>query len=124
MKGLAFEPSVRGSYTAPNFKECVGKRDGFHIFRHFWVDVKGNSIYNGDIISTGNRLHEVCISFNGFHLQRYKLWNGKFKPSFCYSMSLITKPSKNRDGGVVEDAEVIGNIHQNPELLERLASNS
>lgn len=87
-------------------------------------DAKGNNIYEGDIVTDRNRLYEVAINFNGFYLQRYKLWNGKFKPAFCYAMSLITKPFKKgergENGGIVEHAEVIGNIHQNPEMVEKL----
>lgn len=88
------------------------------------TDIKGTEIYEGDIVSCRNRLYEVAINFNGFYLQRYKLWNGKFKPAFQYAMSLITKPRKEGDrgenGGVVDSAEVIGNIYQNPELLEKI----
>jgi uncharacterized phage protein (TIGR01671 family) len=88
------------------------------------IDKNGADIYEGDIVSFGNRLYEVAINFNGYYLQRYKLWNGKFKPAFAYSMCLITKPRKKGDrgenGGVVESAEVIGNIYQNPELIEKI----
>lgn len=88
------------------------------------LDKNGTEIYEGDIVSYGNRLYEVAINFNGFYLQRYKLWNGKFKPAFTYAMSLITKPRKDDDrgenGGVVDSAEVIGNIYQNPDLLEKV----
>lgn len=83
-------------------------------------DKNGQDIYEGDIISFGNRLYEVTTNFNGYYLQRYKLWNGKFKPSFQYSMSLITKPAKDRFGGIVESAEVIGNKFENPELISQL----
>jgi uncharacterized phage protein (TIGR01671 family) len=88
-------------------------------------DKNDKEIYDADIVSYGNRLYEVAINFNGFYLQRYKLWNGKFKPAFTYAMSLITSPRKKGDrgenGGVVKDAEVIGNIHQNPELISKLS---
>lgn len=80
-------------------------------------DKNGVDIYEGDIVSYGNRMYEVVTNFNGYYLQRYKLWNGKFKPSFQYGMSLITKPAKNRFGGIVESAEVIGNKYQNPEFV-------
>lgn len=88
------------------------------------IDKNGKDIYEGDIVSYGNRLYEVAINFNGFYLQRYKLWNGKFKPAFTYAMSLITKPRKNGDrgenGGIVDRAEVIGNIYENPAMLEKI----
>jgi uncharacterized phage protein (TIGR01671 family) len=83
-------------------------------------DKYGKYIYEGDIVSHNHRLHEVVINFNGYYLQRYKLWNGEFKPAFQYSMSLITKPSKDRFGGKVDSAEVVGNIYENPELLKKL----
>lgn len=96
------------------------------IFSQFTglIDSNDNDIYGGDIISYDNRLHEVVINFNGFYLQRYKLWRGMFRPAFIYSMSLITKPRKKGDrgenGGIVDSAEVIGNIYQNPDMLEKL----
>jgi uncharacterized phage protein (TIGR01671 family) len=80
-------------------------------------DKNGKEIYEGDIVSFDKRMYEVCINFNGYYLQRYKLWNGKFKPSFQYGMSLITKPAKERVGGVVDRAEVIGNRYETPELV-------
>ncbi len=113
---------IDGDFICP-----VNIVDGREISQQFTglKDIKGNDIYAGDIVNYGNRLYEVCINFNGFYLQRYKLWNGKFKPSFCYSMSLITKPFKKgergENGGIVDSAEVIGNIHQNPEMVEKLA---
>lgn len=113
---------IDGGFVAP--ADIVDGREKSQQYTGL-IDVKGNNIYAGDIVSCGNRLYEVEITFNGFHLQRYKLWNGKFKPAFCYSLSLITKPFKkgDRNGGIVEDAEVVGNIHQNPEMLERLSKN-
>ena len=83
-------------------------------------DKNGKEIYEGDIVSFQNRIHEVCINFTGYYLQRYKLWNGEFKKAFCYSMCLITKP-QNGDKfiGIVDEAEVIGNIYENPELLKK-----
>lgn len=87
------------------------------------LDKNGKDIYEGDIVSFGNRMYEVSINFNGYYLQRYKLSNGKFKPSFQYSMSLITKPRKGdrgENGGIVEHAEVIGNLYQNPELISQI----
>lgn len=80
-------------------------------------DKNGSDIYEGDIVSFCMRMYEVKIYFNGYHLQRYKLWRGKFVPAHTYSLSLITKPSKDRFGGEVDSAEVIGNIYENPELL-------
>lgn len=88
------------------------------------VDKNKNEIFEGDIVTNYKRLYEVAINFNGFYLQGYKLWRGEFKPAFTYSMSLITKPFKRGErgekGGIVESAEVIGNIYQNPELLHRI----
>lgn len=83
-------------------------------------DNNGKEIYEGDIIQHWKRLYEVSINFNGYYLQRYKLWRGEFVPSFRYSMSLITKPSKDRFGGEVDSAEVIGNIRENSELISSL----
>lgn len=83
-------------------------------------DKNKKEIFEGDIISHCNRLFEVTINFNGYYLQRYKLWRGKFVPSQQYCLSLFTHPSKERFGGKVESAEVVGNIYENPDLLELL----
>lgn len=83
-------------------------------------DRTGNCVYEGDIIDCGNRLYEVTISFNGYQMQRYKLWRGKFVPAHQYSMSVITLPSKKRFGGEVTNGDVIGNIYQNADLLNKL----
>lgn len=86
------------------------------------IDKNGKEIYEGDILSHQKRMYEVAINFNGYYLQRYKLWNGKFKPSFHYAMSLITKPfekgERGEDGGIVDCAEIVGNIHENQELCK------
>lgn len=76
-------------------------------------------IYEGDIVNCGMRMYEVAIDFNGYYLQRYKLWHGRFVPSDKFSMSLITIPSKGRFGGEAKGAEVIGNIHEHPELISK-----
>lgn len=81
-------------------------------------DKNGEDIYEGDIVSFEKRMYEVVINFNGYYLQRYKLWRGEFVAAHQYALSLITKPSKDRFGGEVENAEVIGNIHDNPTLLK------
>lgn len=87
-------------------------------------DKNGNDIYDKDLITEHNRLYEVAINFNGFYLQRYKLWNGVFRPAFTYAMSLITSPTDKHDrgecGGIVKTAEVVGNIYENPELISKL----
>lgn len=87
------------------------------------LDKNGVEIYEGDLITYGNRLYEVAINFNGYYLQRYKLWNGKFKPAFTYALSLIIKPRKGdrgEFGGIVEHAEVIGNRYENTELISQI----
>ena len=87
-------------------------------------DKNMTEIYKSDIVSYYNRLYEVAINFNGFYLQKYTLWRGEFKPSFQYSMSLITKPFKKGErgeyGGIVDSAEVIGNIYENQDLIPKL----
>lgn len=88
------------------------------------IDKNGTEIYDGDIVEYGKRLYEVKISFNGFYLQRYKLWRGQFKPAFKYNLSLITLPKNNKDrgeaGGIVKEAEVVGNGFDNPELIGQI----
>ncbi len=84
------------------------------------LDKNGKEIYEGDIVEWGRRMYVVAIDFNGYCLNRYKLWHGKFVPSDQkYSLSLITLPSKDRFGGFVDSAEVVGNLFENPELIKQ-----
>lgn len=69
-------------------------------------DKNGKEIYEGDILLWGddNRQNRVVFSQGGFQMQRY----GGLAP--LRHFNLINSETM--------DTEVIGNIHDNPELLE------
>lgn len=68
-------------------------------------DKNGKKIFEGDIVTIGNNLKAVVIWFNG---------------SFRFQEELSSKATYFDDIGVIMrdyDVQVIGNIHDNPELL-------
>ena len=64
-------------------------------------DKNGNPIYEGDIISMHNKQYNVVVEFTDYGYQ------GLHKQSGYYE-GLTT---------FIEDHEIIGNIYENPELL-------
>lgn len=68
-------------------------------------DCNDKGIYEGDIVTIGNNLKAIVIWFNG---------------SFRFQDELSSKATYLDDIGVIMrdyDVQVIGNIHDNPELL-------
>ncbi len=69
-------------------------------------DCNDKEIYEGDIVTIGNNLKAIVIWFNG---------------SFRFQDELSSKATYLDDIGVIMrdyDVQVIGNIHDNPELME------
>lgn len=70
------------------------------------TDKNGNKIFEGDIVIIDNSLKAVVIWFNG---------------SFRFQDELSSKATSLDEMGVVMrnyDVQVIGNIHDNPELMK------
>lgn len=77
---LRIEPETVGQFT--------GQRDK-----------KGNRIFEGDLVRSGNDVYKVC-------------YNEKYG-RFAY-----TKPNVIFAGFCLRDSEVVGNIYDNPEMMK------
>ena len=103
--------NVRGKYAvAP---ETIGQYTGL-------TDKNGNKIFEGDIVKFGQNLYQItfeCGSFalldkQGFIIAKIGGMNDR-----CYSLMNLYLECCWEDNWAY-DIEVIGNIHDNPELLK------
>lgn len=124
MREIKFRAWLKHAKTMlPNDRIAVYLRDVVsddmvHYMQYTGLtDKNGTEIYEGDIVIFKNHAYLVMIYFNGCQFQAYKMRDGELVKSYRYSMSLITKPSKDGFSGVVGQVEVLGNIHENPDLL-------
>lgn len=97
-------------------------------FMHDWIveqytgikDKNGIEIYEGDIISADRYL------FIDEDQQNYVGIVEFLPPAFAYTLKCVNSDKRGVSEGAVEllgedfDLEVIGNIHENPELLEHI----
>jgi len=91
--------------------ETVGQYTGLK-------DRKGKDIYEGDIIQyTFDSPESLYATENGLKVRKSKVFWSEWRGSFAVGNSLANNNLFNyvRNGNRVE---VIGNIHENPELLE------
>lgn len=74
-------------------------------------DKNGKEIYEGDIISEISDLGEDCI----YHFDYVVYWDND---TLCWSIKCISGNSWHNDLWETNSSrEIIGNIHENPELL-------
>lgn len=98
---IVFDNATRTSELVFVCPETVGQYTGL-------TDRNGKKIFEGDIIKMHNFKYEVAFNYGAFGTV-YKMLNG------------VKSVCAFNDSEYYEDAtkyEVIGNIHDNPELLE------
>lgn len=81
------------TFLTPVISETVGQYIGA-------VDKNGKKIFEGDIVKFGNNIYEIRF------IEKYSRFAGT--NAHCVFASFLLKNS-----------EIIGNIHDNPELMER-----
>lgn len=81
-------------------------------------DKNGVEIAVGDILKVVSKLADNPKLF--FVEMCYKEWNGDVFDLVCYDSNNDNSPIHHVRSfdGIVENGEVIGNIHENPELME------
>ena len=86
-----------------NNADCVGGKDGFILMQYTGLkDKNGVEIFDGDIVRISNNDY-ICK-------YRTTNWSGEFR--------FMILPHEKWFDGSDREKEIIGNIHQNPELLE------
>ncbi len=86
-------------------------------------DKNGKEIYEGDVVNyrtfSSNENYVITIKPTGLQM----INTSKYKPSFMYSLESFFE---DYDGGMKSNnnVEVIGNIYENPELLEGATNGS
>lgn len=92
---------AEGMYFEPVIPETIGQYTGL-------LDKNGKKIFEGDIVD----MHRKGCSFKPIECVEY--WKGGFNPVSVAGWECTPEPN---------EIEVIGNIHDNPELLKGGADN-
>ena len=93
--------------------ETVGQFTGVY-------DKNGNKIFEGDIVCTGNTDGEICsLGDVKFECGTFGVeWTVNKKNKWLVGVWGQRHNLRRFDDGIGDDIVVIGNIHDNPELLE------
>lgn len=108
-----FIPPSTGEFVWTSLQECTPMQ---YIGL---CDKNLREMYAGDILKYGNGLYVILAVPGGFDLQRYQLTKGRFIKAHQFSFSFFVR----KDGGAIESVEVVGNIHEQPDLLNSHSTN-
>lgn len=84
------------------------------------LDKNGKKVFEGDIVTFGQNVYQITFECGSFSLLDSE---GRMIPKiggindYCYSFGRLYDECMWEDGWAY-DIEIIGNIHDNPELLE------
>ncbi len=84
-------------------------------------DKNGVEIYEGDILNTFSNINKYTDSFAEDIEPKFE-YTTIVRDGACFKTTYKKRPSyvlNENSGSMVEHTEVIGNIYENPELLER-----
>ena len=76
-------------------------------------DKNGKEVYEGDVLKYNE---EDCFFYSHVYFEAGAFYDSGIYPSDDYGLSLSEESYK----GKLKDGEVIGNIYENPELLNKL----
>lgn len=102
---------------APHLLSCLYSHDGWHVMQFTGLlDKNGREIYEGDIVIAWSQGSKGTFEIK---------WRQEGSPSFIlypawqHREMWYLSGSKNKDGTYSDTVEVIGNIHEKPELITR-----
>ena len=98
----------------PVIPETVGQYTGL-------ADKNGKKIFEGDIVTFGQNVYQInfeCGSFSLLDSEGRMITKIGGINDYCYSFQRLYDECMWEDGWAY-DIEIIGNIHDNPELLEK-----
>lgn len=105
---MGYMPSIMFPYKSNgkiHYGECAVNRETVGQLTGL-IDKNGNEIYEGDILANENQPNKFIVEWNRHLAQFQGTWNNMhITAADIYSMVLL-------------DYKVVGNIHDNPELLK------